>query len=193
MIVSYSLEKSESGKRVDEYSSKHMEEELKIEELDSAIKRMPKGKSSGLDGLTVDFYTFFWDDIRELLYNAFLEYFPTGQLSSTMKQGIITLIPKPNKDRPITLLCTDYKLLAHVYSNRLDMGLNNIVDEYQSAFVKGRNLHNHRRLISDMLDYSDDIETDSLVLFLDFFKAFDAIEHPFLLQTSLPGLWNYVL
>ncbi len=27
--------------------------------LDLAIKRMPKGKSPGLDGLTVEFYTFF--------------------------------------------------------------------------------------------------------------------------------------
>lgn len=93
-----------------------MEDDLKIEELDIAINRMSKGKSPGLDGLTVEFYIFFWEDIRELLYNAFLECISTGHLSSTMKQGIITLIPKPNKDkllldnwRPITLLCIDYK------------------------------------------------------------------------------------
>ncbi len=107
-----------------------------------------------------------------------------------MKQGVITLIPKPNKDklsldnwRPITLLCNNYKFIAHVYSNRLDMGLNNLVDECQSVFVKGRNIHNHTRLILDMLDYRDYIKTDSFVLFIDFFKAFDTLEHPFLLKT----------
>ncbi len=47
---------------------------------------------------------------------------------STMKQGIITLIPKPDKDpnildnfRPITLLNTDYKIVTLIYANRLKM------------------------------------------------------------------------
>ena len=106
-----------------------------------------------------------------------------------MKQGLITLIPKPNKDklsldnwRPITLLCNDYKLLAHVYSNRLDDGLPYLINECQSAFVKGRSIHNHTRLILDMLDYKDFINTDGYVLFLDFYKAFDCVERPFLLE-----------
>ncbi len=44
----------------------------------------------------------------------------------TMKQGLITLIPKPGKDkevldnlRPITPLNVDYKLFAHIFANRL--------------------------------------------------------------------------
>lgn len=43
-----------------------------------------------------------------------------------MKQGIISQIPKPDKDPlsidnwgPITLLNTDYKLIALAYANRL--------------------------------------------------------------------------
>lgn len=36
-----------------------MEGELAIEELDEAVKRMPRGKSSGIDGLTVEFYSFY--------------------------------------------------------------------------------------------------------------------------------------
>lgn len=42
-------------------------------------------------------------------------------LPSTMKQGVITLIPKPGKDhkiidnlRPVTLLNNDYKILTHI-------------------------------------------------------------------------------
>lgn len=116
-------------------------------------------------------------------------YFIWSSLSSTMKRGVITLIPKPSKDkllldnwRPITLLCNEYKLLAHIYSNRLDLGLSKIVDECQSAFVKGGNIHNHIRLILGLLDYRKFITTDSYVLFLDFFKAFDTIERSFLLK-----------
>lgn len=41
-----------------------MDEDLKLEELDKAIKQMAKDKSPGLDGLTTEFYVFFWDNIR---------------------------------------------------------------------------------------------------------------------------------
>lgn len=166
-----------------------MEGELAIEELDEAVKPMPRGKSPGIDGLTVEFYSFFWQDIRLMLFSAYLECISLTNLSPTMKQGLITLIPKPNKDklllenwRPITLLCNDYKLLAHVYANRLNECLNHLVDECQSAFIKGRNIHNHIRLVLDMIDYRHLIKTESLVLFLDFYKAFDTVEHPFLLK-----------
>lgn len=166
-----------------------MESKLAIEELDKAIGQMPRGKSPGIDGLTVEFYSFFWHDIRLTLYSAYLECISSTNLSPTMKQGLITLIPKPNKDkllldnwRPITLLCNDYKLLAHVYANRLNDCLTHLVDECQSAFIKGRHIHNHIRLIFDMLDYRQYIKTESLVLFLDFYKAFDTVEHPFLLK-----------
>lgn len=166
-----------------------MENDLKIEELDRAVTSMAKGKSPGIDGLTIEFYMFFWKEIRILLYEAFKECILSKNLSATMKHGLITLIPKPNKDslsldnwRPITLLCNDYKLLAHVYANRLNEGLATIIDESQSAFIKGRNIHNHTRLILDMLDYREFIHTDGLVLFLDFYKAFDTVEHSFLMK-----------
>lgn len=125
-----------------------------------------------------------------MLYKAFTDCISAGNLSPTMKHGLITLIPKPNKNnllldnwRPITLLCNDYKLLAHVYANRLNSGLNQLVDECQSAFIKGRSIHNYTRLILDMLDYQEFIDTEGLVLFLDFYKAFDAVEHSFLMET----------
>lgn len=167
-----------------------MEEDLKIEELDKAIIKMAKGKSPGLDGLTVDFYVFFWKDIRLLLFEALSECILNLNLSPTMKRGLITLIPKTDKDllsidnwRPISLLGTDYKLLALVYAIRLDSGLSDVISECQSAFMKGRNIHFHTRLIFDMLDYSHAIEKESLILFLDFYKAFDSLEHGFIVET----------
>uniref|UniRef100_A0A672FYM4 exodeoxyribonuclease III n=1 Tax=Salarias fasciatus TaxID=181472 RepID=A0A672FYM4_SALFA len=46
-----------------------------------------------------------------------------------------------------------------------------------------RHIHNHTRLILDLLDYNHLISHDSFILFLDFFKAFDTLEHQFLLET----------
>lgn len=78
-----------------------MEGKLRIEELDIAIESMSKGKTPGLDGLTVEFYIHVWNDVRVLLYNGFLECILSGHLSLTMKRGVITLIPKPDKDKPL--------------------------------------------------------------------------------------------
>ena len=62
-----------------------------------------------------------------------------GEKTTTMKQGVISLIPKPDKDVllienwwPITLLTTDYKILASVYATRLEMSLPHIVAETQT-------------------------------------------------------------
>lgn len=166
---------------------KILDEGLTISELEIALKEMKNGKSPGIDGITSEF---FWKDIKDLLHKAFLECIEKGCLSPTMKTGLITLLPKQNKDllkldnwRPITLLCNDYKLVALVYANRLKDVLVKLVDEVQSAFIKGRHIHNNVRLKLDMLDYQSLIESERVILFIDFFKAFDSIEHTFLIQT----------
>lgn len=60
-----------------------------------------------------------------------------------MKQGIITLLPKPGKDkryidnlRPITLLNVDYKLFTNIIANRLKMDIGQIISETQSGLLK---------------------------------------------------------
>ncbi len=41
-----------------------------------------------------------------------------------------------------------------------------------SGFLKDRSIHNNIRFIFDLIEYSDLIEEDGFILFLDFFKAF---------------------
>lgn len=166
------------------------EADIKIEELDKAINKLSSGKSPGPDGLTSEFYKFFREDLRELLFQAFLECIQNNSLSSTMKQGLITLIPKPGKDarhidnlRPITLLNCDYKILAHIFSSRLKKNIDQIISESQSGFIKGRSIHNNIRLVLDILDYREYIEDEGYILFLDFKKAFDTVEHNFIFNS----------
>lgn len=121
------------------------------------------------------------------MYNECLEQ---REMTTTIKQGIISLIPKPGKDLllidnwcPILLLTIAYKILALVYANRLKTGLHDIISETQSGFTKNRHITNNVRLVLDLLDYADAIPSQALALFLDFYKAFDTIEHSFLLKT----------
>lgn len=71
----------------------------------------------------------------------------------TLKQGLITIIPKTNMDklyidnwRPITLLNNDAKLLALVFARRLKKGLEKITEEEQSGFMSGRQITNNIRV-----------------------------------------------
>lgn len=112
------------------------------------------------------------------------------ELTATMKQGLITLIPKSGKDkrkldnlRPITLLNTDFKVLSGAIAARLKKGVSSIISETQSGFLRGRSIQNNIRLVLDLLDYSYLVQGRGFVLFLDFYKAFDSVEHPFILKT----------
>ncbi len=69
-----------------------------------------------------------------------------------------------------------------MYANGLKL-VWKLVEEYQSAFIKGRYIQNHIRLILDMIDYQSLIQSESLILFIDFFKAFDTVEHEFIFTT----------
>jgi len=102
----------------------------------------------------------------------------------------VALHPKPDKDmrymdnfRPITLLNNVYKIFTHIYVIRLKVGINNLINESQSGFLKGRSIHTNIRLVVDLVEYSHLIEDDGFILFLDFKKAFDMIEHAFLFKS----------
>lgn len=106
-----------------------------------------------------------------------------------MCQGLITLLPKPNKDcllldnwRPITLINNDAKLMAHIFAQRIKLCLDTVIDDSQSGFMQGRHISNNIRLILDLIDYKDNdyITDNSYILFIDIYKAFDTVKREFL-------------
>lgn len=151
------------------------ESNITSSEIKDALLRMKKGKAPGIDGLTVEFYLHFWELIEIPLYSMYNECINSGEMTTTMKQGIISLIAKPDKDpnlienwRPISLLTIDYKLITLVFANRLREGLNKIISEYQSGFLKGRHITNNIRLVLDLLDYAENVDEGAVIFFLDF-------------------------
>ena len=74
------------------------EQPLTISECKKAIDKLSSGKSPGSDGFTADFYKFFWDDIKHLVFDSFNYSFQHGSLSIDQKRGILSLNPKKEKD-----------------------------------------------------------------------------------------------
>ena len=67
---------------------------MTISECKKVVFSMKQSKSPGIDGLPIEFYKIFWEDIEQMLVNALNESFKTGQLSESQRKGIITLIFK---------------------------------------------------------------------------------------------------
>ena len=175
------------------------EEECKI-----ALKTMENNKSPGSDGITCEFYKIFWNDVSKFFLDSINYSYNIGTLNPLQKQSIVTLLPKKDKDltklsnwRPISLLNVDYKIATKVIANRIKKILPSIIDDSQTGFVKGRYIGENIRVLLDILSITEETEIPGLLFFADFEKAFDSINHKFLLDTLQflnfgPSLINWV-
>ena len=163
-----------------------LEGKITRKEREIALKNMKNNKSPGSDGLPVEFYKTFWQELNPMLLDSLNSSYEVGELSPSQKRRILFLIFKKNDKhmlknwRPISLLNTDYKILTHVLANRLKVVIRKLIHTDQNGYIKGRNIAYNIRLIQDVIDYFENDNMEGAILFLDFQKAFDTVNHEFL-------------
>ena len=174
---------------LEETDSLICEGELKESECACALKDLKNGKSPGSDGLTVEFYKFFWKDIKDLVLNSLNYAYHSGELSIEQKRGVITLVPKKGcvksklkNWRPITLLNTDYKIAAKVLASRLKRVISKIVNSDQVGYIPNRYIGENVRITADILNYTRLKRIPGILLLLDFEKAFDTVKWNFIFK-----------
>ena len=79
-----------------------LDKPISKKELFDTIASMKHNKSPGLDGLPVEFYIVFWKDISDMLIDSFNFSLQNGLMSSSQRNGVITLIPKKKTGMPPT-------------------------------------------------------------------------------------------
>ncbi|KAG1925667.1 hypothetical protein F2P79_025374 [Pimephales promelas] len=117
---------------------------LSMAELYKALQGMESGKAPGIDGLPVDFYKSFWSELGEDLLEVLNESLAEGQLPLSCRRAVLTLLPKKGDLadikcwRPVSLLCSDYKLLSKTLANRLAGVMDGVIHPDQTYCVPGR-------------------------------------------------------
>ena len=92
-----------------------------------SLKNFQENKTPGNDGLTVEFYLAFWPLVGKCLIECLNFAHRHGELSTSQKQAMITLIEKKDKDkrllknwRPISLINIDVKIASKAMAMRLE-------------------------------------------------------------------------
>ena len=165
---------------------------INMHECSKALLCLKNGKSPGSDGFPPEFYKMFWKSIGSLVYDSLAYAINNKHLSIEQKRGILKLILKKDKNpcylkhwRPISLLNTDYKVLAQIFALRLQKVLPHIISEFQNGYMIGRFIGYNIRTIVDVINYANISKKDCLIAFLDFEKAFDQLDRSFIEHTLI--------
>ena len=167
-------------KKLSSEDCKILEAEISEIEIYHAIVNMNKNKSPGIDGLPIEFYVKFWKIIKKDL-TVIVKNISKGMLlEEKQKKAVITLIHKDgdfNKLknwRPISLICTDVKIIAKILAVRLGKTIDNVICKNQYC-VPSRSIIDCTNRIRDFVFYFDQRNVTGAIVNLDWEKAFDRV------------------
>jgi hypothetical protein len=117
-----------------------------------------------------------------------------------LNSAYITLIPKKAeaweaKDfRPISLVHSFAKLVTKILANRLAPILDSMIATNQSAFIRGRCIHDNFMLVQQTIKVLHRRKISSLFLKLDISKTFDSVVWSFFAGGSFSsGFWRVLV
>ena len=160
---------------------KTLEAEITPSEVVTAINEMKTNKAPGIDGLPLEFYLKFWPELSESLVDTFNDAIRRGGLTKSQATALVTLIPKttnpksPRDYRPISVLCSDYKILAKTLSRRLEPTLQETIEHMQKGRIRGRGTQDVLLDVRDIVKLLESQQCRGALIAADFAKAYDKV------------------
>ncbi len=156
------------------------------EEIRDAVWQCEGSKSPGPDGFNFNFLKHSWETIKDDIVGALSLFHETGSLPKGCNASFIALVPKVRDPikleqyRPISLVGALYKIISKVLAGRLKKVLPSVIDESQSAFLKGRGILDSVLMANEVIEELKRKGRSGLCLKLDFEKAYDSVRWDFL-------------
>ena len=123
-IQSSDLNSLDGAAKLNDNEADALEGHLTLEEISNALKSMKNQKTPGIDDFPAEFFKVFWGKLK---YSKSLNHaYISGQMSLTLRQCIISCLPKGDKPqqflknrRVISLLSVIYKIASTALASRL--------------------------------------------------------------------------
>lgn len=178
------------GVKLTKEQAEKAEVKLGLEELTLALHSMADGKTPGCDGLTVEFYKAFWELIKDCYFNAVCFAIQRGHFHLLTRCGIISQIPKKDKDplrianwRLLTMLNVDYKIFSKALASRMKVALPDLISTEQTGFLSGCNIATNIRRVIEVMQFAKTNQISCCLLSIDFCKCFDLLDQAAIFQS----------
>ncbi|KAG0443747.1 hypothetical protein HPB47_014572, partial [Ixodes persulcatus] len=177
--------------QVSEEHKDRMDQPISAAEVNWAIKNLPANKAPGPDGIGSEFYKMFIILLCPILLTVFRDIKERQLLPPSMKESFTVLIPKAQtygkipevtNFRPISLLSTNYKIMAKILARRSDIGLKSVIGEHQTYGLKGRSIYRNLHVMRFACEATAKGHQPLAVLQTDLSQAFDRVSHEFLMK-----------
>ena len=176
---------NDSNYHLSDDQKQDVDREFTYSDLVKALKTMTGERTPGVDGLTSQFYKFFFARIGKCLWDAicYCRRLEDPKLFRSARRGVITLLPKKGKNvkyvknfRPISLLTVDCKMITKMIAMRINEVIDSIIGPQQTGYVPGRYIGVNLRKLIDIMLYLEREEIPALLVCIDFHKCFDSVE-----------------
>ncbi|XP_039114040.1 uncharacterized protein LOC120249550 [Dioscorea cayenensis subsp. rotundata] len=158
------------------------------EEIRRAVFDLNADKAPGPDGFPIFFFQKYWEIVKDDIYKLCDDFYWGRANLERINWANIALIPKnqssenPSQFRPISLINSSLKIISKILANRLRSKINALIDETQSAFIKGRCITDNIVAANELIFYMQKHRLPGLILKVDFANAFDTVDWEFLLE-----------
>ena len=163
--------------------------EITENELLAATKASPKAKSPGSDGIPPEFYAKTWEVIKDDLLLVIKCVLERGKLTPSQAKGVLVLIPKVtnahtlDQFRALTLLNTDYKLIARILKNRVTEDMSTaLLHPMQVGAGTQRDITASLCDIRDVISTHEQSKQAAALVSIDLKSAFDNVDHEYLFE-----------
>ena len=155
-----------------------------VDKISKIIKNLDNNKAPGVDNITNTIIKYLEPSLKILLHEMYNFSYEHSYFPKRWKTAKITMIYKnkgskfdPSNYRPISLLPQFGKIFEKLISDKLYLwcDMNNILNQEQSGFRKGRSTNDHLFLLTQYVTEGFNQKKQTDAIFIDFEKCFDKI------------------
>jgi hypothetical protein len=151
-------------------------------EVKAAVWGMDQNSAPSPDGLGPSFYKAAWQHVSPTRMSLFDAFHDGAANLGCINRAHIALLPKadgilsPSAYRPVSLQNCSMKSICKALTTRLKTQIGQLIDVNQSGFMTGRSISENFVYATEIVQCCNRRKAPTVVLKLDFTKAFDSID-----------------